>query len=185
MGRPRRVSRESKPVTTIWLTFEKSGEFSRATFYKELTFPCVVNGWMMNIWYACLPLKIRMFPWQICNDKIQSVEWLEKRNWVGPIECMLCGKIWSTEHIFLQCAVASFCWNVVRDALEWPNQLVCMEDLWFKLIEGSNNKNRNFIFLFVCLAWSLWLIRNDLIFNDVIIASLDASVFRAISFMQK
>jgi hypothetical protein len=60
-----------------------------------------------------------------------------------------------------------------------------MEDLRFKLIEGSNNKNRNFIFLFVCLAWSLWLIRNDLIFADVIITSLDASVFRAISFMQK
>lgn len=41
--------------------FEKSKEFSTASLYKELTFPGVVNGWMMNIWRASLPLKVRIF----------------------------------------------------------------------------------------------------------------------------
>jgi hypothetical protein len=60
-----------------------------------------------------------------------------------------------------------------------------MEELWAKLIEGSKRKNRNFIFLFGYMAWSLWLIRNDFVFNDVLIASPDVSVFCMVSFMQK
>jgi hypothetical protein len=60
-----------------------------------------------------------------------------------------------------------------------------MEDLWDKLVEGTNDTNKNFVYLLGCLAWSLWLIRNDFVFNDVLIASPDVSVFRTISFMQK
>jgi hypothetical protein len=60
-----------------------------------------------------------------------------------------------------------------------------MEDLGGKLIEGSNRDNRTFAFLFGCLTWSLCLIRNDLVFNDVIISSPDVGIFRAISFLKK
>jgi hypothetical protein len=132
-----------------------------------------------------LPLKIKIFLWQICNDKIQSAEQLRKRNWTGPLECKLCGELESTEHIFLHCVVANFCWNIIRDALGWAARPVCMEDLWDKLVEGTNDKNRNFVYLLGCLAWSLWLTKNDFVFNDVLIASPDVSVFRTISFMQK
>jgi hypothetical protein len=38
---------------------------------------------------------------------------------------------------------------------------------------------------FRLFSLSLWLIRNDFIFNDVIIASPYVSVFRTLSFMQK
>jgi hypothetical protein len=60
-----------------------------------------------------------------------------------------------------------------------------MEDLIGKLIEESNRNNRLFVFLFVCLAWSLCSIRNDCVFNDVIISSPDVGIFHAISFMQR
>jgi hypothetical protein len=143
------------------------------------------NRWMLNIWQAGLPLKIKIFLWQVCNDKIQSAEQLRMRNWKGPLECKLCGSVESAEHLFLQCVVASYSWNILRDALDWPNRPVCIEDIWDKLIEGSRRKNKNFIFLFGCLAWSLWLIRNNFVFNNVLISSPDASVFRTISFIQK
>jgi hypothetical protein len=52
-----------------------------------------MNNRMLNIWKAALPLKIKIFLWQICNDKIQTAEQLRKRNWTGPVECKLCGKI--------------------------------------------------------------------------------------------
>jgi hypothetical protein len=73
----------------------------------------------------------------------------------------------------------------VRDALEWPTRPVYVEDVWAKLIEGPKKTSSNFIFLFGCLSWSLWLIRNDLVFNNVLISSPDVSVFRTLSFMQK
>jgi hypothetical protein len=95
---------------------------------------------MLNIWQAGLPLKIKIFLWRVCNDKIQSAEQLRKRNWKGPLECKLSGIVESAEHLFLQCVVASYSWNILRDVLEWPNRPVCIENIWDKLIEGSRRK---------------------------------------------
>jgi transcription elongation factor Elf1 len=82
-------------------------------------FPGVVNKWMMCIWRAKLPLKIKIFLWQVCNDKIKSAEQLKAKNWNGPLECKLCGEVKSTSHIFLECAVAMFSWRVVSDVVGW------------------------------------------------------------------
>jgi hypothetical protein len=42
------------------------------------------------------------------------------------------------------------------------------------------------IFLFSCIAWSLWLIRNDFVFNNNVVGpSHDVGVFPLISFMQR
>jgi hypothetical protein len=79
----------------------------------------MINKWMMNVWRAKLPLKIKIFLWQLYNDKVQKAEQLKKRNWSGPLECKLCGKVESVEHLFLQCAIANFCWGVIRDVLGW------------------------------------------------------------------
>jgi hypothetical protein len=65
----------------------------------------------------------------------------------------------------------------VRDVLEWSATLDNMNDLHQKLVEGSNRVNENFVYIFGCLPWSLWLIRNDLIFNNIVIASPDVCMF--------
>jgi hypothetical protein len=97
----------------------------------------------------------------------------------------LCGHEESAKHIFVQCVVARLCWSIIRYVLEWSGLPVCMEDLIGKLIEGTNITNIIFIFMFGCLAWSHWLIRNDFVFNEVITSSPDVVIFRTISFMQK
>jgi hypothetical protein len=140
---------------------------------------------MMNIWRARLPLKIKIFLWQVCNDKVQSAEQLKKKNWPDPLECKLCGNIETAEHIFLRCALASFLWSVVKDAMGWDCSPITMNDIYNKLVEGSNRENGYFVFLFGCLTWCLWLIRNDLIFNNLVVTSPDICIFRTISFMQK
>jgi hypothetical protein len=67
-------------LDTMRWVFEKSGQFSITSLYRELVFLGVVNKWMMSLWRARLPLKIKSFLWKICNDKIQSVEELKKKN---------------------------------------------------------------------------------------------------------
>jgi hypothetical protein len=91
----------------------------------------------------------------------------------------------TVEHIFLKCALATFSWSVFRDALRWNCIPTTMKDIHDKLVDGSNRENNYFVFLFGCLAWSLWLIRNDVIFNNSIATSPDVCVFLSISFMQK
>jgi hypothetical protein len=70
----------------------------------ERLIPAVMtNIWMISIWTAKLPLKIKMFLWQVCNGKVQSVEQIAK----GPTQCKLCGQVESIEHIFVQCALVT------------------------------------------------------------------------------
>jgi hypothetical protein len=130
-------------------------------------------------------LKIKNFLWQICNDKIQSTDQLARKNWAGPTDCKLCGRFESTEHIFVQCVLATLGWNILRDVLKWNTAPTNLAELHSKLIEGLVRTNRLFVFIFGCFAWSLWLTRNDLVFNNVIVIHPNVSVFHTILFMQK
>jgi hypothetical protein len=85
----------------------------------------------------------------------------------------------------VQCVLAKFCWSVFRDVLEWGTLPTNLEDIHEKLIEGSNRTNKNFVFLLGCSSWSLWLIRNDFVFNNVLVSSPNVSMYRTISFMHK
>ena len=67
-----------------WVVEEKQALFNIISFGQ-----C----WMMNIWGwggGLPPLKIKIFFWQACNDKIQSAEQLVKRNWPGSAPCKMC-----------------------------------------------------------------------------------------------
>jgi hypothetical protein len=91
----------------------------------------------------------------------------------------------NTEHIFTQCVLAKFGWSVLRDELEWNYFPANLDDLHNKLVEGSVKNNSLFVFFFGCFAWSLWLTRNNLVFNDIVVNQPDVIVFRTISFLQK
>lgn len=84
--------------------------------------------WMMKIWQANVSLKIKIFTWQVCNDKIQSAEQLVKRNWLGDIECKMCGRLESTGHIIFECAMVQFVWCFCKDVFEWQYTPKTVED---------------------------------------------------------
>jgi hypothetical protein len=130
------VNLSSEKDTVRWI-FEKSGKFTTSSLYRELTFPGVNNRWMNNIWTAKLPVKIKMFIWQACNDEIQSVDELARKNWTGPTDCKLCGQFESTKHIFVQCVLATLGWSILKDVLEWSVAPTNLDELHGKLIEGS------------------------------------------------
>lgn len=94
----------------------------------------------MCVWKAKLPLKIRIFLWQVCNDKIQSAEQLKKRNSEGPIECNMCGQVERTEHIFANCFFTKYGWSLFRDVLGWTETPVILEELHYKLLEGNERE---------------------------------------------
>jgi hypothetical protein len=74
---------------------------------------------------------------------------------------------------------------VFRDVLEWDLVPCSLEDLHEKLVEGSISQRNNFVFLFGCLSWSLWLIRNNFVFNNVLVSSPKVSMYRTLSIVQK
>lgn len=98
--------------------------------------------------------------------------------------------LWSNKehwsYFFFQCVVAQYCWCVLRDTLEWESAPTSVNEMHEKMIGDFNLPIRDFIFLFGSLAWSLWLIRNDLVFPNIVALSTNiVGLFRLISFMQK
>jgi hypothetical protein len=71
------------------------------------------------MWKSKLPMKIKVFMRQACNDRIQSGEALKRMNWKGDPNCIVCRKTESADHIFFLCPLAKFVWGCLRDALGW------------------------------------------------------------------
>jgi hypothetical protein len=104
---------------------------------------------------------------------------LKKRNWPGSIACKLCGLPESTSHIF----------SIVRLP---ASAGVCVpfspsdaDDIYNFCSNTSNKQMRRVLYLFGAVAWSLWLIRNEFVFQNVVIHSPNVGIFWAISFLQK
>jgi hypothetical protein len=139
---------------------------------------------MQCLWKTRVPLKIKIFLCQVIHDKIQSAEQL-KKEWYGPIERKLCGSHETTPHIFFECVMAKFCWCAVREVMNWHRSPICSEDV-FCLCRGiSNRLSKRVLLLFSSVAWSLWLIRNEFVFQDIVVPSPNVGVFRSISFLHK
>ncbi|OEL28686.1 hypothetical protein BAE44_0010295, partial [Dichanthelium oligosanthes] len=111
---------------------------------------------------------------------------LVRRNWPGDIECKLCGILEITDHIMFRCVMAQFVWCVCRDAFGWSQVPDGVDNFQETLLWLADKQTRTLlIFLFGCVSWSLWLIRNDLVFNNVVVSSPEVGVYRLISFMQR
>jgi hypothetical protein len=121
----------------------------------------------------------------VINDKIQSAEQLKKRNRPDSSACKLCGLLETTSHIFFQCALASFCWCICRDALGWPFSPTDSEGVYNLCRDATNRQTKRLLYLFGAVAWSLWLIRNEFVFQNAVISSPDVGIFRSVSFLQK
>lgn len=63
-------------------------------------------------------------------------------------------------------------------ACKMCDQLETADDIEHKVVSNES-------FILGCIAWSLRLIRNDFVFNNVFVASADVVVYRVISFMQR
>jgi hypothetical protein len=73
----------------------------------------------MHVWQTKIPLKIRVFLWQILNDKIQSAEQLKKRNWQGQLNANFVGKNYPLTISSFNMLLPNFA-RVCRDVLSQP-----------------------------------------------------------------
>lgn len=139
---------------------------------------------MNKIWKSKIPQKIKHFLYLMGRNRLPCAAQLVKRGWKGGDEfCKLCSKCESTTHIMFKCPVVVFSWCVLKEAL---NLSKIPSSFWDGMgLIGEEKKEKAWVLLVASLCWSLWLIRNDWVFNDVLIKSPLQVVYRAISFTQK
>ena len=85
----------------VW-ALENSKSFSTKSLYSFMTNRGVIMKESNSCWKARIPLKIKIFLWQLSNDRLQTAMALKRRGWRGSHLCCLCGNPENVNHIFFQ-----------------------------------------------------------------------------------
>jgi hypothetical protein len=113
-----------------------------------------------------IPLKTKIFGWYLRRWVILTKDNLIKRNWHGSSMCVFCHQNKTIKHLFFQCRFARSIWSVIKVAskLYPPTSVANIFGNW---LHGIDLSFRTFIRVeALAVVWSLWLCRNDKVFND-------------------
>ncbi|GMJ00001.1 hypothetical protein HRI_003669300 [Hibiscus trionum] len=128
--------------------------------------------WAKHVWLGLSPPKVECFIWQALWCRIPVRDELRKRGLsiIQDSLCPLCRKSTeSTSHLLLHCNVTWLIW--MRFAKFWNIHLVIPGDLASALILWQSacpvsDVNSIWRFIPAVILWSIWLMRNDLIFRQ-------------------
>jgi hypothetical protein len=169
----------------IWgLTTSKT--FATSSLYKFLTSGGINCHLAKHVWKCSTSLKIRIFLWQVFQNRILTAQQLKVRNWKGSEFCSLCGQSEDVDHLLFRCHLAEFVWAFVSEALGWRDYPRSMSDLisnWIPRRFGVGEQTG--LTCFASLAWAIWNVRNKICIQHTFPnKSLDV-VYYAVSFLQK
>lgn len=128
----------------------------------------VNNGFKatQEIWHMKIPLKIKIFMWYLKRGVVLTKDNLARRNWNGNKACCFCSKPETIQHLFVECHYAKILWRAIHLVLGIP-PLVNIELLfnnWSK--QGGHKHNILLLTGAAAICWSIWLTRNDTVFNN-------------------
>ena len=116
-------------------------------------------------WKIKVPLKIKFFLWYLKKGVILTKDNLAKRNWKGDKKCCFCNNDESIQHLFFECHVAKFVWNVVfvTFGIVPPSSITNMLGTWLR---GFNLRSRKLLLIgATAMCWAIWLSRNEVVFQ--------------------
>jgi hypothetical protein len=70
------------------------------------------------LWRLKLPLKIKVFLWNLCRGAILTKDNLARRRWNGSLTCRFCNNNESIHHLFFDCYIAKSIWRIIYFALK-------------------------------------------------------------------
>ena len=104
--------------------------------------------------------------WYLRRGVVLTKDNLARCNWRGSKKCSFCTHDETIKHLFFQCKFARSTWPVIQIAsnLYPPTSVANIFGHW---LDGITNRFKTLIRVGAyALIWSLWLCRNDLVFND-------------------
>ena len=67
-----------------------------------------------GLWKARIPLKIKVFFWQLLRNRLPTSENVAKRQGPATGSCAICNFSEDANHIFFRCPLARFAWSAIR-----------------------------------------------------------------------
>ena len=117
------------------------------------------------------PLKIKIFLWYLRKGIILTKDNLAKRNWQGSQKCCFCNNDETIKHLFFDCQFTRVVWTLIHVAtgLPRPRNVANIFGTW---LGGLSNNFMQVVYLGVAaFCWSVWLCRNDLVFEKKSVAT--------------
>ncbi|GJU77019.1 RNA-directed DNA polymerase, eukaryota [Tanacetum coccineum] len=154
----------------VWL-LDPSGEYSVSstrTYIDDLLLPTVGSP---TRWAKVVPIKINIFAWKVCLDKLPmrlnlSLRGIDIPSIVCP-NCSLAGE--SCSHLFFSCSMARLLWRKV--ARWWDFDIPEFSSYeewitWFKSIRIPKVVKDVLEGVFYVMWWVIWKFRNEVLFGN-------------------
>ncbi|MCH79402.1 LINE-1 reverse transcriptase like [Trifolium medium] len=164
------------------------GEFSVKSAYESLFKEIVIVSPLLpfeakifnNIWGSPAPSKVIAFSWQLLHNRVPTKDNLSLRGILHQESggfCVWCGDIReSSLHLFLHCKVALVVWYAI---FKWLGVVIVIPPNLFFLFDClcesalTKKSKKGFALVWHSVIWSIWLARNNHIFNGVLTDPLE------------
>ncbi|WVZ74625.1 hypothetical protein U9M48_022786 [Paspalum notatum var. saurae] len=161
----------------------KTGFFSVKSMYSFL----INNGLKVSqeIWRTKIPLKIKIFMWYIKRGVLLTKDNLARRNWNGSQSCCFCHYNESIQHLFFDCRLAKVIWRIVFMTLGLtpPLNTAHLFNQWS--CQGGSKYKPFLLAGAAALIWTIWLYRNECVFDRKQPKSLLQVLFRGTSWLRQ
>jgi hypothetical protein len=161
------IQLQNGPDEFRW-NLHENGKFSVDSMYNALILPNVPIDKSSNnkLWKLKIPLRIKVFGWYLHKGVVITKDNLAKRNWQDSKTCIFCHQYETIKHLFFQCRVARSIWSVIQLVLTlYPPCSVA--NIFGNWLHGIDPRFKRHIRVgAIAIIWSLWLCRNDKVFNN-------------------
>jgi hypothetical protein len=130
------------------------------------------------IWKLKIPLKIKIFFWNLQRGIILTKDNLVRKNWKGSLKCCFCNANETIKHLLFDCHHAKQIWRIVYLAtgLSPPKSVSHMFGNWLHILD--DNMKKITMAGVAALCWAIWRCRNGIIFNKTKYSSFMQVTFR-------
>ncbi|XP_021984670.1 uncharacterized protein LOC110880455 [Helianthus annuus] len=155
----------------LWKQEENKEEFSVGNLRSELDGINPVPETQVLMWLGWIPKKINCFLWRAVQDRILTREALAIRNIQIPsVLCALCNRCnESVDHLLISCQYAQLVWTTISlwVKIPFPRYLLSVVGLMEHIQSHSalQEKKKAAYMIIAATCWTLWRIRNNVIFN--------------------
>jgi hypothetical protein len=113
-----------------------------------------------------IPLKNKKIAWYLHREVILTKDNRIKQNWHWSKSCVFCSHDETIKHFIFLCNFPHSIWSVIQatSGLYPPTSI---SNVFGNLVHGIDNKYRILLRVgAIALIWSLWLCRNDKVFDN-------------------
>jgi hypothetical protein len=179
------VQFDSTKEDSVKWVLDKTNQYTTKSLYHLLTHGGVRDHLCIMIWKSKIPLKIKVFLWQMFHNKLQAAVGLKKRGWQGSPLCCVCGIPETVNHIFFECYFSQYLWCCIRDAFGWNDFPTSKHNFLYDWMPRRLGVSRRLVlFFFAALTWAIWKNRNKMAIQTVFPSNPDVVLYNTITFLQ-